>query len=170
MFRASSAHLQCIKLVFNIWAIHDARSEKHHDCALCLIFEISLTYFYVLLEKCLYLLTYSMQQSPSWEANRFSASQEIPRILWNPKVHYRIYKCPTTVPILSQLNPVRTPTSHFLKIHINIILPSTPGSPQWSPSLRFPHQNPVYTSPLPHTRYIPRPSNSKNALTFRKMP
>ena len=37
-----------------------------------------------------YLLTYSMQQSPSWEANRFSASQEIPRILWNPKVHYRI--------------------------------------------------------------------------------
>jgi len=25
--------------------------------------------------------TYSMQQSPSWEANRFAASQEIPRIL-----------------------------------------------------------------------------------------
>ena len=39
-----------------------------------------------------YLLTYSMEHSPSWEANRFSLSQEIPRKLWNPKVHYRSHK------------------------------------------------------------------------------
>ena len=89
-----------------------------------------------------------------------AASQEIPRILRNPKVHHRTHKCPPPVPILSQLHPVPTTPFHFLKIHLNIVLPSTSGSPQWSLSIRFPHQNPVHNSPLPHTRHMPRPSNS----------
>jgi len=45
------------------------------------------TYFCLILYlQRTFLLTYyySMQLSPSWEANRFSASQEIPCILWNP--------------------------------------------------------------------------------------
>jgi len=105
-------------------------------------------------------LTYSIQQSPFWEANRFSASQEIPRILWNPKVHYRIHKCPPPVPILSQLDPAHTRQSHFLNIYFKIIHPSTPGSPKWDLSLRFPHQNPVYASLLSHTCYMPRPAHS----------
>jgi hypothetical protein len=60
-----------------------------------------------------YLLTYSIGKSPSWEGNRFSASQEIPLILWNTNVHYRVYKCPPPVPILSQFNPIHNPPSHL---------------------------------------------------------
>ena len=91
-----------------------------------------------------------MEQSTSWEANQCSASQDIPCILRNPEVHYCIHKCPPPDPILSQLDPVHTPTSFCLKIHLNINLPSTPWSPKWSPSIRFPHQSPVYASPLTH--------------------
>jgi len=51
-----------------------------------------------------------MVQSPSWAANRFAASQEIPRISLNPKVHYRTHKRPSRVSILGQPNPVHMPT------------------------------------------------------------
>ena len=76
--------------------------------------------------------TYSMQKSLSCEPKRFSASQEIPRIFCNTKVHYRVYNSPPHVPVQSQINPVHAPLSHILKIHCNIILPSTTGFSKWS--------------------------------------
>jgi len=90
-----------------------------------------------------------MVQSPSWEANWFAASQEIPSISRNPKVHYRTHKRSPPVSILGQPNPVHIPTSHLLEIHPNIH-PSTSRSPRWSPSLRFPYQDPIHplSSPI----------------------
>ena len=71
-----------------------------------------------------------MEQSRSSEALRFSASQEIPLILCNPKVPYRSHKCLLPFPILSQLDPGHILTSRFLKIililysHVRLDLPS----------------------------------------------
>ena len=101
-----------------------------------------------------------MEQSPSWEANWFSACQEILCILWNPKVYYCLHKCPPPAHILSQLNPVHTPTSHFLKIHLNIILPSTPVSPSGLFPSGFPTKTLYMPLLSPHTCYMPRPSHS----------
>jgi len=115
----------------------------------------------------IYLLTYSMVQSPSWEAYWFVASQEIPHISRNPKVHYRNHKRPPPVSILGQPNPVHIPTSHLMEIHPNIIHTSTPRSPQWSPSLRFPHQDPIHTPFLTHSRHMPGPSLLYNYFIFR---
>jgi hypothetical protein len=59
-----------------------------------------------------------MEQSPSWEANRFSASQEIPRMLSNPKCYYHIHRCPPPVPIHSQLDPSLFSTLGAVKSNI----------------------------------------------------
>jgi hypothetical protein len=71
-------------------------------------------------------MSYCMEQSHFWEANRFLASQEIPRTLWKPKVRYRVYKSPPPVPILSQVSPLLGPpfriyTCMYLFTHMSVL-------------------------------------------------
>jgi hypothetical protein len=70
-----------------------------------------------------YLLTYLLTElSPFWEAANCAATQELPSILWNPKVHHRLHKSPPMVPILSQINPVHTTPSHPISLRSILIL------------------------------------------------
>jgi hypothetical protein len=48
---------------------------------------------------------------------------------------------------VSWASPIQ-PTHPHPETHLNIIFPSTPGSPQFSLSLRFTHQNPTHASHL----------------------
>jgi hypothetical protein len=74
------------------------------------------------------LLNNSTEQSPSWNANSSSAPQEMPRILRNPNVHYRVHSSPLLVPVLSQSIQF-TPLPHSRRIligssHLRQCLPS----------------------------------------------
>jgi hypothetical protein len=78
------------------------------------------------LKRTTYLLTHSMEQSPSWETNRFAASQEILRILWNQEVHYRIHKYPPPASPIQSIPPHPTSWIFTLKLssHLRLDLPS----------------------------------------------
>jgi hypothetical protein len=69
-----------------------------------------------------------MELSPSSEVTSRSATQELPNILRNPKVYYRVDKSSVLVPILSQINPAYNNPSHFSKIHFNIHIITTYSS------------------------------------------
>jgi len=56
-----------------------------------------------------------MEQGPSQEVYSFSASQEIPHVLWNREVHYHVANSLPLFPILSQNLPY-----YFCKINLNI--------------------------------------------------
>jgi len=88
----------------------------------------------------------------SYHNDARSNNHQILSILWNQKVHFRVRNRPSLVPILNQINIVRTLPSNLFKINFNIILPSTPTSSELSfPSVSEPKSYMhIYFSP-----YVP---------------
>jgi hypothetical protein len=66
-----------------------------------------------------YLLTYGIE--PFLRSCQLYSTQELRRILWNPKSHYRVHKSPPLFLILSQIDPVHTIPSYLCKIYFNIL-------------------------------------------------
>jgi hypothetical protein len=84
-----------------------------------------------------------MDLSPSWKATSCTGTQELPNILWKPKVHSCVHKGPSPAPVLSQINQDHTTLPHLSKIHFSIIHPPTSLSCWWSLSLRLSHKYPI---------------------------
>jgi hypothetical protein len=105
-----------------------------------------------------YLISY-VELNPSWEVNSFSASQEIPIILWNPELHYRFNKSTPLVPILNHMNQAHTLPLYFFNNYFNIIPNLSLGLPRciffqvFLPKLCMPYS-------FFHAFYISCPSNS----------
>jgi hypothetical protein len=81
--------------------------------------------------------TNCMEQSPYWEADSHSASQEIPTFYGTPRfitvfTTARLWSLSWATWIQSTPSPL-----YFPKIYSNIILPSTPRSSEWSLPFRF---------------------------------
>ena len=98
-------------------------TQKYKILSICLI---------ILIQPIRVLKTYCVEQRPSWESNSSAASHEIPRILWNPRVHHLSLSWARSIQSMSPIP--------LLEDHFNIFLPSTRGLSKWPPTLRFLHQ------------------------------
>jgi len=130
----------------------------------CLVTILSFpTHSYLLTFLLIYLLTYLLTPWSRVLLEKLTGSQLVKKFphFTEPEGSLPHSPVPPNCPYPETDQSSSCTPPHFLKIHLGIILPFTPGSSKWSLSVRFPDQIPAYTSFLPHTCYMPRQSYSR---------
>jgi hypothetical protein len=113
------------------------------------------------------ILTYLfMELNPSWEAANCAATQELPSILWNQKVHHHVHKSPPLVPVLSQIDPVHTIPSYLSKIYFNTVHPHVSWISLVVSFLLASHQYLICIPLCPNSCYMLCPSPSPSLYHF----
>jgi len=114
---------------------------------------------------------YYPQKSSMFRSLLTPRSRVLPQMLTTPQIVKKFStfmqpecslpysQAPATCPYSHHSIPVYATSPRFLKFHFHIVVPSTPKSSKWSPSLRFLRQNFVCTSPLSHTCLMPHQSH-----------
>jgi hypothetical protein len=106
-----------------------------------------------------------MELSPSWETNTWSATQEIPSVLWTLQDHYCVHNSPPMLTVLSHTNPIQS------KVRLNIIFSSTSRTSYCPLPLRFSYQScPSHTPWLYYSNYIWRIVQVMKILIMQSSP
>jgi hypothetical protein len=142
------------RIIFK-WVLKEMWSEDVDWIHLAQIHSLKHKCKYVFI-KCVILLTllYSTVRDILWKAGSHSSSRTIVSFLYRNR---RFITVLTKARHLSQPNPVRPIDPYLPKVHLNVILPPTPRSSQWSLPFGPPNQNIVNTSPLQHACHMSRP-------------
>jgi hypothetical protein len=77
--------------------------------------------------------TKCVNHSPPWEPDSLSSSLRLPRLFWDPTVHYHLHINPQLDHIPSLINPIHILTSYF-SVHFNNNLTHMFKSLKWFPT------------------------------------
>ena len=115
---------------------------RRHSTYSCLSYRSAYVFIYLFVYLFIYLTNF-IQQNSTWQSDSSSDSQQIPHVLWNPKVYHRAHN---SLSLFLNLRQDESLSFHYKAI---VILSShlRQGLPNGVVSSHFPTKNMYYPSP-----------------------